>query len=88
MPIEKLSYYTVIPVWLLVALASAFILFLAQPDERLLWLSVTLAASTILTFCIQLGVDRKEGLVNRVMGSLGGSLVVLAAATGIGALLS
>jgi hypothetical protein len=75
------------PVWLLVALASALILLLTPPGEHILWLSVTLAAGTILTFCIQLGVDRKEGLVNRVMGSLGGSVVILALATGISALL-
>lgn len=87
MLIEKLSFYTVTPVWFLVALASAFILFLAPLGEHLLWLSVALAASTILTFCIQLGLDRKEGLVNRVMASLGGSLVVLAVATGISVLL-
>jgi hypothetical protein len=86
-PVEKLSIYTITPVWLLVALGAAFILFLAPADQRLLWLSVTLAAGTILTFCIQLGVDRKEGLVNRVMGSLGGSLVILALATGISYLL-
>lgn len=87
MPIEKLSFYTVTPVWFLVALASAFILYLAPQGDHLLWLSVTLAASIILTFCIQLGLDRKEGLVNRVMASLGGSLIVLAAATGISFLL-
>lgn len=87
MPIEKLSLYTVTPVWVLVALAAGLILFLAPPVEHLLWLSVTLAAGTILSFCIQLGLDRKEGLVNRVMASLGGSIVVLAIATGVSALL-
>lgn len=86
--IEKLSVFTVTPVWLLVALASAGILLFAPHAEHLLWLSVALAASTILTFCIQLGLDRKEGLVNRVMASLGGSLVVLAVATGVSAILA
>jgi hypothetical protein len=86
-PIQKLSYFTVIPVWFLVALASALILTLVPLGDHLLWLSVTLAAGIILTFCIQLGLDRKEGLVNRVMASLGGSVIVLAAATGISVLL-
>lgn len=86
-PIEKLSFYTVTPVWLLVALAAAAVLLLAPHGEHLLLLSVTLAAGIILTFCIQLGLDRKEGLVNRVMASLGGSLLVLAVATGISGLL-
>lgn len=87
MPIEKLSLYSVTPVWVLVVLASGLILLLAPAGQHLLWLSVTLAAGTILTFGIQLGLDRKEGLVNRVMASLGGSIVVLAIATGISALL-
>ena len=87
MPIQKLSLYTVTPVWLLVALGATLILFLVPTSEHLFWLSVALAAGTILTFFIQLGVDRKEGLVNRVMASLGGSIVILALATGIHALL-
>lgn len=87
MPIEKLSLYTVTPVWVLLAVASGIILFLVRPGDHLLWFSVSLAAATILTFCIQLGLDRKEGLVNRVMASLGGSIIVLAIATGVSALL-
>ncbi|MHA6670070.1 hypothetical protein ACX3O0_14510 [Homoserinimonas sp. A447] len=87
MPIEKLSLYTVTPVWVLLALAAGFILLFAHADAHLLWFSVSLATGIILTFCIQLGLDRKEGLVNRVMASLGGSIVVLAIATGVSALL-
>lgn len=87
MPLEKLTLYTVTPVWLLVALAALLILGLAPIDQQLLWLSVALAAGIILTFCIQLGLDRKEGLVNRVMASLGGAVIILAVATGISALL-
>ena len=87
MPIEKLSLYTVTPVWVLLALAAGLILGLVPSGDHLLWFSVSLAAGTILTFCIQLGLDRKEGLVNRVMASLGGSIVVLAIATGASALL-
>jgi hypothetical protein len=86
-PLQKLSLYSMTPVWLVVALAAALILLLAPAGDRMLWLSVTLAAGTILTFCIQLGLDRKEGLVNRMVGSLGGSIVILALATGINALL-
>jgi hypothetical protein len=86
-PIQKLTLYSVIPVWTLVAVASVFVLALAPRTEHLLWLSVTLAAGTIVTFGIQLGLDRKEGLVNRVMTCLGGSLVLLALATGVSVLL-
>ena len=87
MPFDKLSVYTVTPVWGLVALGAVLILGLSPHDQHLLWLSVALAAGTIVTFCVQLGLDRKEGLVNRVMASLGGSVVILAAATAASALL-
>lgn len=87
MPVAKLSIYSTAPVWVLVALGGALVLGLSPAAEHFLWLSVTLAAGIILTFCIQLGLDRKEGLVNRVMASLGGSIVILAIATGISALL-
>jgi hypothetical protein len=86
-PIEKLSLYTVTPVWVLLALAAASILLFVPAEAHLLWFSISLAAGIILTFCIQLGLDRKEGLVNRVMASLGGSIIVLAIATGVSALL-
>jgi hypothetical protein len=82
-PIQKLTLYSVTAVWALVAVAGVFVLTLAPHAEHLLWLSVTLAAGIILTFSIQLGLDRKEGLVDRVMASLGGSLVLLAVATAV-----
>lgn len=87
MAIEKLVAYSVIPVWLLTVLGAVLILFFCPADQQFLWLSIALAVGAIVTFCIQLGLDRKEGLVNRVMVSLGGSVVILAAATGISALL-
>jgi hypothetical protein len=86
-PIEKLSLYTATPVWVLLTLAAGSILLFVPADARLLWFSIALAAGIILTFCIQLGLDRKEGLVNRVMASLGGSIIVLAIATGVSLLL-
>lgn len=83
MPIQKLTLYSVTAVWALVAVAAIFVLTLAPHGEHLLWLAVTLAAGIIVTFSIQLGLDRKEGLVDRVMASLGGSLVLLAVATAV-----
>lgn len=87
MRLEKLSLYSVTPVWVVVALGAVLILVLVPVDQHLLWLSIALAAGTILTFCVQLGLDRKEGLVNRVMASLGGSVIILAVATAASALL-
>ncbi len=35
----------------------------------------------LLTFVIQLALQRKEGLVNRMIASVGGSVAILAVAT-------
>ena len=40
-----------------------------------------MAADVLLTFCIQLAIVQKEGLVDRMMACLGGSVVILGIAT-------
>lgn len=75
--------WSVIPVWVLVACGALLTGLLSQPDYYFTWLPIVLAAATLLTFCIQLALVQKEGLVNRMMASLGGSLVILAAASAI-----
>ena len=78
---------TVLPVWML-ALAAALIIGFASPSAvRLTWVSVALAAIVILTFAIQLFLQRKDGFVVRAMVSIGVSILILAAATGVFALL-
>jgi hypothetical protein len=79
---------TVIPVWVLVALGTLLIGLFSPPDEYLVWLPVTLGVGIVVTFCVQLAIVRKEGLVNRVMASLGGSVVIVGVATGILAVLA
>ncbi|MCU1545799.1 MAG: hypothetical protein JWP30_899 [Homoserinimonas sp.] len=85
MPVDKLSLTSVIPVWVAAALGAVLILVFVPSGQQLLWMPVTLAAATLVTFCIQLGVARKEGLVNRVMASMGGCVAILAIATAISA---
>jgi hypothetical protein len=75
--------WSVIPVWVLVACGALLTGLLSQPDYYFTWLPIVLAAATLLSFCIQLALVQKEGLVNRMMASLGGSLVILAAASAI-----
>lgn len=75
--------FSVVPVWLL-ALAGAIVIgLIAAPNEQVTWLAIALAIAMIVTFAIQLGIRRKEGFVVRVMASIGGSVVILAAATAI-----
>lgn len=72
---------TVVPVWIAVAVLALFVAVAAPVGVHLKWLPIVMAAAVLLTFCIQLGFAQKEGLVNRVMMSFGGAIVILAVAT-------
>ena len=74
---------TVVPVWLLTVIAAVLIGLLSPVGQFLTWLPIALAAAVLLTFCLQLATLRKEGFVNRVMASLGGSVVILGIATAV-----
>lgn len=79
------SLRSVIPVWVL-ALLGAVAVGVFAASRSLTWIPIVLAASVLLTMAIQLALQRKEGLVTRMMASLGGALVICAVATGILAL--
>lgn len=68
------------PVWL-AALAGAALVVAFAGDRFLTWIPVVAAATLLLTFVVQLSLQRKEGLVNRMIASLGGALLVLAVTT-------
>ena len=68
------------PVWL-AALAGAVVVALFAGEDFLTWIPVVAAGAVLLTFLVQLALQRKEGLVNRIIASLGGVLVVLGVAT-------
>jgi hypothetical protein len=72
---------TVIPVWLATALGALLVGLFSPAREYLTWLPMVLAGAIFLTFCIQLALVQKEGLVNRMTASLVGALLVLAVAT-------
>ena len=84
------SLRSVVPVWV-VALVGVIAVGVFAPHESgagasLTWLPIVLAGSVLVTMAIQLALQRKEGLVTRMMASLGGALVICAVATGILAL--
>ena len=79
------SLRSVIPVWV-VALAGALAVGVFAASSSLTWLPIVLAGSVLVTMAIQLALQRKEGLVIRMMASLGGALVICAVASGILAL--
>lgn len=68
------------PVWAVALLGAIAIAVWAGP-AFLLWTPVLLAGCVLLTFVIQLSLQRKEGLVDRIVASVGGALVVLVVAT-------
>ena len=77
---------TILPVWL-VTLAGAIVVGVLAGASSLTWLPVVLGGVAILTFAIQLTLQRKEETVLRIIISLGGALVILLIATGVLAVL-
>jgi hypothetical protein len=72
---------SVVPVWLLAVVGAILVGLLVAPRDYLVYLPVVLGVATLLTFCIQLGIRRKEGFVNRATASTAGVFVILAVAT-------
>ncbi len=73
---------SILPVWFGAVVGAILVGFFAR-DAAFTWLPVVMAGAILLTFVIQLALQRKEGLVSRVAASVGGAVVVLAVATGI-----
>ncbi|TXK19332.1 hypothetical protein [Homoserinibacter sp. GY 40078] len=71
---------SVIPVWV-AAFVGAVLVAVFSASAAIVWLPVVMAGAVLLTFVIQLGVSRKEGLVSRIVASLAGAFLILAAAT-------
>ena len=82
-PVRTTPALTIVPVWALSLIGAVLIGLLAPTSTYLVWLPVALAVAVFVTFCIQLATLQKEGFVNRVMASIGGSLLILAIATAV-----
>jgi hypothetical protein len=71
---------SVLPVWLL-ALAGALVVAVVLPERAVIWLPIVMAICVLVTIAIQLGLQRKEGFVNRMIASFAGALVITGVAT-------
>lgn len=71
--------WSVVPAWVAAAIGAVLVAVLAP--SPLQWIPVVLAAAVLLSFLIQLGIQRKEGLVVRLIASLGGAFLVLVVAS-------
>jgi len=87
-----LKLASVIPVWILAVIGAVLVGTLADRTSHangffagaggyLDWLGITFAILVILTFVVQLLIQRSEGFVSRVVASIVGSLAVLTVAT-------
>lgn len=74
---------SIVPVWVVVTVGAAVVGLDAPPSGVYRWLAIVLAVAVLLTFIIQLALPTKEGLVLRMVASIGGSAVILAVATAI-----
>ncbi len=79
----ELRFGTVVPVWGLSLLSGLAIWLLSTPESFLTWISIALAGAILLTFCIQLSIQIKDGFVQRSVASIGGSLLVFVFAAGV-----
>ena len=66
--------------WILVLAATLTVAIVTPGFEFFTWLPIVLAASIVLTFCIQLALRRKEGFNGRLNLSAGGSFLIVAVA--------
>jgi hypothetical protein len=75
-----LKLASIVPVWILVLAATLTVAALTEGLTFFTWLPIVLAASIILTFCVQLGIQRKDGFNDRLALSAGGAFVIVATA--------
>ena len=75
-----------VAVWIATAIAAVLVFALLDGRGGHAWLAVVLGGAVLLSFAIQLAMPG-PGLVNRMLAGVGGAVVVLAIASGIGDLL-
>jgi hypothetical protein len=80
------QWKSIVVVWVL-ALVCAVLVGLLAHEQPLTWIGLSLAGCTLVTMCVQIGTQRKEGYVSRMTASIVGAVLILAAATGILALI-
>ena len=74
--------WSIVPIWV-AALIGAVLVGALAGEDFLEWLPVVLAVAVLASLGTQLAIQRKEGLVTRLIASAGGALVVVAIATGV-----
>jgi hypothetical protein len=73
---------SIIPVWIVVVIGAVLVAVFSKPSQDYVWLTMLLAVAILLSFVVQLAQPTTAGLVLRMTASVGGSVVLLAIATG------
>ncbi|MGA0566935.1 hypothetical protein ACO2Q7_06365 [Rathayibacter sp. KR2-224] len=76
-----MRWTSVVSVWAATAIAVVLVGVFAGRQAYLGWLGVAMAASILVSMCVQLATQEKHGFVMRMGASLSGSFVVVALAT-------
>jgi hypothetical protein len=79
---------SIVVVWIAAVVCTITIALVATPQNYAPWLSLSLAICIVGSLCVQLATQEKRGFVDRLIGSIVGSIVVLAIASLILALTS
>ena len=74
---------TAIPVWGVVAAGLAILLTVGRPAMWMPSMPVVAAGAVLLTFVIQVSLQSKDGLVQRMLVSVSGIVVILAVASAV-----
>jgi di/tricarboxylate transporter len=81
------QWKSVLVVWVLALVCAVLVGLLSAGEQSFTWIGLSLAGCTLATMCVQIGTRRKEGYVSRMTASIVGVVVILAAASGILALI-
>lgn len=70
-------------VWIVGVLGAVLVAVFAPVDLRFTWLSLTLAACTLLAFVVQLHTHQRVGFIDRLSISVVGVLAILTVAAAL-----
>ena len=74
---------SILPVWVVIGVGVLLVGLLSPSTWYFSGLAILLAASVLLTFIVQLALPQKEGLVSRMMASIGGAVVLVLIGTAV-----
>jgi hypothetical protein len=86
-PLTPVAHWTsIVVVWVLTAVGAVLVGVFTNSTDYLGWLGVVMAASILVSACVQLATQQKDGFVMRLGACATGSFALLAVTTGVLAL--